>query len=145
ATGTHLEGRSYNNMFVIVDIVMNSEHPPERRCWFDPPAFPGSTVLMHKQPYNVWRIDFQVPADVDPELVTSDEYVTPKIKELLEWIGETGEWEIEWTSIYRAHALSLPRYREGRTLFAGDAAHLLPIFGVRGLNSGMADAANLVW
>src|SRR5690606_35108802 len=35
--------------------------------------------------------------------------------------------------------------REGRTLFAGDAAHLLPIFGVRGLNSGMADAANLVW
>lgn len=145
ATGTHLEGRSYNNMFVIVDIVMNSEHPPERRCWFDPPAFPGSTVLMHKQPYNVWRIDFQVSADVDPELVTSDEYVTPKIKELLEWIGETGEWEIEWTSIYRAHALSLPRYRDGRTLFAGDAAHLLPIFGVRGLNSGMADAANLVW
>jgi 3-(3-hydroxy-phenyl)propionate hydroxylase len=30
-------------------------------------------------------------------------------------------------------------------LFAGDAAHLVPIFGVRGLNSGLEDAANLAW
>ena len=30
-------------------------------------------------------------------------------------------------------------------LFAGDAAHLVPIFGVRGLNSGLDDAANLAW
>jgi len=30
-------------------------------------------------------------------------------------------------------------------LFAGDAAHLVPIFGVRGLNSGIDDGANLAW
>jgi 3-(3-hydroxy-phenyl)propionate hydroxylase len=30
-------------------------------------------------------------------------------------------------------------------LFAGDAAHLVPIFGVRGLNSGFAEANNLGW
>jgi 3-(3-hydroxy-phenyl)propionate hydroxylase len=30
-------------------------------------------------------------------------------------------------------------------LFAGDAAHLLPIFGVRGANSGIDDADNLAW
>ena len=30
-------------------------------------------------------------------------------------------------------------------LFAGDAAHLVPIFGVRGLNSGIDDAHNLGW
>jgi 3-(3-hydroxy-phenyl)propionate hydroxylase len=30
-------------------------------------------------------------------------------------------------------------------LFAGDAAHLVPIFGVRGLNSGMEDAETLAW
>jgi 3-(3-hydroxy-phenyl)propionate hydroxylase len=39
----------------------------------------------------------------------------------------------------------LPRYRHGRVLFAGDAAHLVPIFGVRGLNSGIDDAGNLAW
>ena len=30
-------------------------------------------------------------------------------------------------------------------LFAGDAAHLVPIFGVRGANSGLDDADNLAW
>jgi 3-(3-hydroxy-phenyl)propionate hydroxylase len=30
-------------------------------------------------------------------------------------------------------------------LFAGDAAHLVPIFGVRGANSGIDDADNLTW
>src|SRR5690606_27727287 len=44
-----------------------------------------------------------------------------------------------------AKCLTLPAYRKGRVLFAGDAAHLVPIFGVRGLNSGLDDAANLAW
>jgi 3-(3-hydroxy-phenyl)propionate hydroxylase len=29
--------------------------------------------------------------------------------------------------------------------FIGDAAHIVPIFGVRGLNNGLADAENLGW
>ena len=45
----------------------------------------------------------------------------------------------------QGHCLCLERYRHGRVLFAGDAAHLVPIFGVRGLNSGFADADNLGW
>ena len=48
-------------------------------------------------------------------------------------------------SLYKAHCLCLDSYRHGRVLFAGDAAHLVPIFGVRGLNSGFADADNLGW
>jgi 3-(3-hydroxy-phenyl)propionate hydroxylase len=39
----------------------------------------------------------------------------------------------------------LESYRHGRVLFAGDAAHLVPIFGVRGANSGIDDADNLAW
>ena len=48
-------------------------------------------------------------------------------------------------SFPRGNALTLSRYRHGRVLFAGDAAHLVPIFGVRGLNSGIDDAHNLGW
>src|SRR5581483_6435418 len=37
------------------------------------------------------------------------------------------------------------RFRHGRVLFAGDAAHLVSPFGARGANSGMQDADNLAW
>jgi 3-(3-hydroxy-phenyl)propionate hydroxylase len=47
--------------------------------------------------------------------------------------------------MYRAHALTLDRYDHGRVLFAGDAAHQVPIFGGRGLNHGYADSHNLAW
>jgi 2-polyprenyl-6-methoxyphenol hydroxylase and related FAD-dependent oxidoreductases len=42
----------------------------------------------------------------------------------------------------RVDARTLPH---GSVLFAGDAAHLVPIFGVRGANSGIDDADNLGW
>ncbi len=50
-----------------------------------------------------------------------------------------------WISAYRANCLTLDSYRHGRVLFAGDAAHLVPIFGVRGMNSGIDDTHNLAW
>ena len=40
---------------------------------------------------------------------------------------------------------TLTDYRAGRVLLAGDAAHHIPIFGIRGLNSGVEDAWNLAW
>ena len=60
-------------------------------------------------------------------------------------IGETGARRILWTSLYRPRAVTLPTYRKGRIFFAGDAAHLSPIFGGRGLNLGFADAWNIAW
>ncbi|MES2343432.1 MAG: FAD-dependent monooxygenase, partial [Pseudomonadota bacterium] len=63
----------------------------------------------------------------------------------LTMIGEHEPWQPLWISIYNAKCLTLPEYRHGRVFFAGDAAHLVPIFGVRGLNSGLDDAGNLAW
>ncbi len=57
----------------------------------------------------------------------------------------TKPWELEWWSIYSANTLCLDDYRHGRVFFIGDAAHIVPIFGVRGLNNGLADADNLGW
>jgi len=67
------------------------------------------------------------------------------VQSLLDMMGEKASWSPVWITIYKANALSLERYRHGRVLFAGDAAHLVPIFGVRGANSGIDDADNLAW
>jgi 3-(3-hydroxy-phenyl)propionate hydroxylase len=61
-------------------------------------------------------------------------------------IGHAGApWQMDWSSVYSARALTLPDYVHHRIAFVGDAAHLLPIFGVRGANTGLQDAQNLAW
>lgn len=145
AMGLKLEGMQYEGRYVIVDIEQESRRPVERLAWFDPPSNPGSTLLMHRQPGNVWRVDYQIRDDEDPEEAVKPENVLPRVQSHLDMIGETAPWKPLWISIYNAKCLTLDSYRHGRVLFAGDAGHLVPIFGVRGLNSGLDDAGNLAW
>jgi 3-(3-hydroxy-phenyl)propionate hydroxylase len=130
---------------VIVDIEQDTRREVERLAWFDPPSNPGSTILMHRQPDNIWRIDYQVADDEDPIEAVKPENVLPRVQSHLDMIGETAPWKAQWISIYNAKCLTLPDYRHKRVFLLGDAAHLVPIFGVRGLNSGIDDAANLAW
>lgn len=143
--GLQLQGDAYEGRYVIADIQMVSEHPTERRAFFDPSSNPGLTILIHKQPQNIWRIDYQIDEEVDAEEELKEENIRARISSVLEMIGETGSWELEWWSLYKAYTLALEDYRHDRILFMGDAAHLVPIFGVRGLNSGLADAMNAAW
>lgn len=140
-----LKGTQYEGKYVIVDIRQKTRRAVERLAWFDPPSNPGSTILMHRQPDDVWRIDYQIRDDEDPVEAVKPDNVLPRVQSHLAMIGELKPWEPLWISIYNAKCLSLERYREGRVFFAGDAAHLVPIFGVRGLNSGLDDAGNLAW
>jgi 3-(3-hydroxy-phenyl)propionate hydroxylase len=141
-----LLGTAYEGRYVIIDIHLPSSHPTERRAWFDPPWNPGSTVLMHRQVDDIWRIDYQLRVGEDTETALQPENVAQFVQKHLEAIGEGHlPWRTIWTSIYRAGAMTLASYRHGRVLFAGNAAHALPIFGVRGLNSGFDDADNLAW
>ncbi|TAM49084.1 MAG: FAD-dependent oxidoreductase [Burkholderiaceae bacterium] len=143
--GLPLEGMQYEGRYVIVDIEQDTQRAVERLAWFDPPSNLGSTILMHRQPDNVWRIDYQVADDEDPAQAVKPENVLPRVQAHLDMIGETAPWKPLWISIYNAKCLTLRSYKHGRVLFAGDAAHLVPIFGVRGLNSGLDDAGNLAW
>ncbi|MDD0813017.1 FAD-dependent monooxygenase [Curvibacter sp. HBC28] len=141
-----LEGASYEGRFVIADIRIDLPLPTERLAFFDPDWNPGNTVLMHRQPHGLWRIDYQLPADESPEQALQPEALAQRINALLAQIGHAGQpWEMDWSSVYSARTLTLPDYRCGRVLFAGDAAHLLPIFGVRGANTGFQDAQALAW
>jgi 3-(3-hydroxy-phenyl)propionate hydroxylase len=143
--GLQLQGMQYDGKYVIVDIRQKTQREVERLAWFDPPSNPGSTILMHRQPEDVWRIDYQIRDDEDPVEAIKPENVLPRVQSHLTMISENEPWEPLWISIYNAKCLSLEKYRHNRVLFAGDAAHLVPIFGVRGLNSGLDDAGNLAW
>lgn len=141
-----LEGASYEGRFVIADIKIDLPLPTERLAFFDPDWNPGNTVLMHREPHGIWRVDYQLPANETPEQALLPEALASRINALLAQIGFANTpWEMDWNSVYSARTLTLPDYVHQRIVFAGDAAHLLPIFGVRGANTGFQDAQSAAW
>ena len=140
-----LEGENYEGRYVIADVKMRHDFPTKRRALFDPACNPGGTVLIHRQPDDVWRVDYQLRPGEEAEEATREENVRAQVGAVLAEIGHDGPWELEWWSVYSANTLALADYRDGRILFAGDSAHIVPIFGVRGLNNGLADAENIGW
>jgi 3-(3-hydroxy-phenyl)propionate hydroxylase len=116
--------------------------PTERWFWFDPPFHPGQSVLLHRQSDNVWRIDFQLGWDANPDEERKAENVIPRIQAML---GPDVEFELEWVSVYQFACRRIDQLRHGRVLFGGDAAHQVSPFGARGANSGVQDIDNLIW
>jgi 3-(3-hydroxy-phenyl)propionate hydroxylase len=143
--GLRMQGTAYEGRYVIVDVHVELDWPTERLAWFDPASNPGRTMLMHRQPGDIWRIDYQLHDGEDADAMTTPERVTPVVDAHFRMLGVDRPWRLIWSSSYRASALSLDTYVHGNVVFAGDAAHLVPIFGVRGLNSGFEDIFNLGW
>ena len=146
AMNLQMEGASYEGFFVIADIRIDLPLPTERLAFFDPEWNPGNTVLMHREPHGIWRVDYQLPPGETPEQALRPESLKARIDAQLAMIGHGGTpWEVDWCSVYSARTLTLPDFVHGSVLFTGDAAHLLPIFGVRGANTGFQDAQSLGW
>jgi 3-(3-hydroxy-phenyl)propionate hydroxylase len=143
--GLRFEGESFESRFLIADFRIDLDEPAGRRCYFDPPWLPGQSVLMHKAPKGIWRLDYQVPRGMSDEEALDLARIRQNLADHLKYIGVDLPWEIEWTTIYKPNALTLGSYQNGRTLYCGDAAHLLPVFGVRGMNTGIQDSFNLAW
>jgi 3-(3-hydroxy-phenyl)propionate hydroxylase len=126
--------------------VMQAEFPTESWFWFDPPFHPNQSVLLHKQADNVWRIDFQLGWDADPEAEKDPDRVRARVRAALDQQGfGTIGFELEWVSVYTFQCRRMANFRHGRVLFVGDSAHQVSPFGARGANSGVQDADNLVW
>jgi 3-(3-hydroxy-phenyl)propionate hydroxylase len=140
--GLDIEGKIFMDRFLIADVVMKADFPTERWFWFDPPFHPNQSVLLHRQADNVFRIDFQLGWQADPEQEKKPENVIPRIQAM---IGDDREFELEWVSVYTFQCRRMNRFNHGRVLFVGDSAHQVSPFGARGANSGIQDADNLVW
>jgi 3-(3-hydroxy-phenyl)propionate hydroxylase len=140
--GLDFKGQVFKDRFLIADVVMQADFPTERWFWFDPPFHKGQSALLHKQPDDVWRIDLQLGWDADPEEEKKPEKVIPRLEAML---GADTPFELEWVSVYTFQCRRLDRFRHGRVLFAGDAAHQVSPFGARGGNGGIQDTDNLCW
>ncbi|WP_373634726.1 FAD-dependent oxidoreductase [Yoonia sp. SS1-5] len=141
--GLSFDGRVFEDNFLIADVKMTADFPTERWFWFEPPfKDSGSSALLHKQPDDIWRIDFQLGWEIDREKELKEENIRARVDAML---GEGAEYELEWTSIYTFQCRRMKEFRHGNVIFAGDSAHQVSPFGARGANSGIQDAENLAW
>jgi 3-(3-hydroxy-phenyl)propionate hydroxylase len=149
ALGLDMEGQVFKDRFLIADVLIDGEYglPHERWFWFDPPFHPGLSALLHRAADGGWRVDFQLGWDADPEAEKQPERVVPRIRQMLTQIsgGADVAFEVEWASVYTFQCRRMQRFRHGRLLFVGDAAHQVSPFGARGANSGVQDGDNLAW
>jgi 3-(3-hydroxy-phenyl)propionate hydroxylase len=140
--GLEWKGQVFRDRFLIADVYMKGDFPSERWFWFEPPFHPGQSALLHRQADDIWRIDFQLGWDADPEEEKKPERVIPRIRAML---GEDRPFELQWVSVYTFQCRRLDKFVHGRVIFIGDAAHQVSPFGARGANSGFQDADNLCW
>ncbi len=145
--GLSFDGRVFEDNFLIADVKMKADFPTERWFWFEPPfEGAGQSALLHKQPDDVWRIDFQLGWDIDREKELQVERIRARVDAMLSSQGgRVPDYELEWTSIYTFQCRRMKTFRHDRVLFAGDSAHQVSPFGARGANSGVQDADNLGW
>jgi 3-(3-hydroxy-phenyl)propionate hydroxylase len=145
--GLSFDGRVFEDNFLIADVKMKADFPTERWFWFDPPFADGvQSALLHKQPDDIWRIDFQLGWDIDRAAELDPARIRARVDAMLSaQTGAVPDYELEWTSIYTFQCRRMERFRHGRVFFAGDSAHQVSPFGARGANSGVQDSENLAW
>lgn len=140
--GLGFDGRVFEDNFLIADVKMKADFPTERWFWFEPHFKSGASALLHKQPDDIWRIDFQLGWNIDRSKEMEPARIRARVDAML---GPDVEYDLDWCSIYTFQCRRMEKFRHGRVLFAGDAAHQVSPFGARGANSGVQDVDNLAW
>ncbi|MEI7033737.1 FAD-dependent monooxygenase [Streptomyces pratensis] len=135
--GITLEGTASATEFVVVDVDASPDPATAARVFhYRHPRAGGRNVLL--VPFHGgWRVDVQCRRGDDARqwAATAEQWV-PAL------LPEVSPVTIGWSSVYRFQQRVADRFTDahGRVLLAGEAAHLLPPFGARGMNSGISDA-----
>ena len=137
AIGARLVGSTYVERWLVVDAKVEN-HDVDKITFFCDPRRPavqlpavGSRVR--------WEF-MQLPGEPAESLMRDE-----TLQVLLAPHVDLSKVEIERRAVYAFHARVADKWRSGRVLLAGDAAHLMPPFAGQGMNSGMRDAVNLGW
>lgn len=154
ATGSHTPFRQWvgasvtakkgDDRWCIADVRFRSRapHATERHTWIEAPFNENRAVWQHPMGDGVWRIDYQMAPNADPEEVSREDVVRER---LARHFGPEVQIEMVWVGPYAYKSECIDRMRHGRVFFMGDAAKVVSPFGARGGNTGIADAENLAW
>lgn len=139
ALGIDMSDYGFDEPWLVIDaVVSDPSRLPTANLQICDPARPTTCVLMSKGRH---RWEFMLLPGETPEDLLDDAV----IRTLLEpWNCEDCV-EIERKAVYRFHGRVADRWREGRVLLAGDAAHQTPPFAGQGMCSGLRDVDNLAW
>jgi len=152
ATGSHSPLRKWLNVpfdsrrgddrWCIADVRFSTQPPTERHTWIEAPFNENRAVWQHLMADDVWRIDYQMAPNADPEYVSREDVVRER---LARQFGKDVEVEIVWVGPYAYRSECVHAMRHGRVYLMGDSAKVVSPFGARGGNTGVADADNLAW
>ena len=142
AMGLEVNASRSTDRWCISDVKFKMPLPAERWTWVDAPFNEARAVWQHLMADDVWRLDYQMADDCDPETIGKPEVAGARLREQL---GPGVEFEFVWIGPYQYRDHLLETFRVGRMIFIGDCAHVVSPFGARGGNNGIQDAGNLGW
>ncbi len=141
-----VKAKKGDDRWCIADVRFNTRPPTERHTWIEAPFNENRAVWQHLMADDVWRIDYQMAPDADPEYVSSEAQVRER---LARQFGQDTQVDIVWVGpyAYRSECVDAMRVDLGKSqvFFIGDSAKVVSPFGARGGNTGIADADNLAW
>jgi 3-(3-hydroxy-phenyl)propionate hydroxylase len=132
-----MQGDASEERWLVVDTI-DDPHDERYAMHFGDPGRPRVIVVGRG---GRCRYEFLIHDDEHPE---GDE-VLGLARRLVAPYRDLDTESVVRCTIYNFYALVAERFRVGRVLIAGDAAHMMPPFAGQGLNSGLRDAANLAW
>ncbi|HEY8458697.1 MAG TPA: FAD-dependent oxidoreductase [Actinopolymorphaceae bacterium] len=137
--GIDFPGLTYPMRFLI----MSTTFPFEKRfpdiCSVNYIWDPVEPMMLLRIP-DVWRVMFSIGPDAQGEDVLDDAAVRARIRQVT---SSDEDVEVKQARYYHVHQRVADRFRAGRVVLLGDAAHVNSPIGGLGLNSGIHDAMDL--
>lgn len=140
--GASVTAKKGDDRWCIADVRFTCRPPVERHTWIEAPFNENRAVWQHLMGDDVWRIDYQMAPNADPDEVSREDVVRQRLQRQF---GADCQVEIVWVGPYAYRSECVDAMRHGCVFFVGDAAKVVSPFGARGGNTGIADADNLAW
>ncbi|WP_181721839.1 bifunctional 3-(3-hydroxy-phenyl)propionate/3-hydroxycinnamic acid hydroxylase MhpA [Nocardia gipuzkoensis] len=140
--GIEMSGTSFPERWLVVDLKARDGIDAFRHLpYFDFVCDPELPIVSCPQPDRHHRFEFMLTPTQTKEQMEDADTVRRHIARFV----DPDEVQVLRKLVYTFNAVVADRWRDGRILIAGDAAHMTPQFIGQGMNSGVRDADNLSW